>query len=128
MLRLGAEFLLTASCCVFAMRTAGVDDSGEVPYELPLEFPKLTPEECATAVAAGPTAGQVIVTKQLVLGSVARGAGKEASPVAFEVVIPPAFATLFGVDTAKGSVPPGGSQKVRPACLHGGFSGLHYKS
>jgi hypothetical protein len=98
-------------CLLFCV--GEVRDGSATPYALSLEFPKLTLEECNTAPAAGPTAGQVTVTKQVILGSCVRGAGKESSPVAFEVTIPPTQASMFGVDVPKGTVPPGGTQKVR---------------
>jgi hypothetical protein len=92
--------------------TGEVLDGSVTPYTLTLEFPKLTVEECDAAPTTGPTAGQVVVTKQVVLGSCGRAAGKETSPVTFEVAIPPTQAAMFGVDAPKGTVPPGGSQKV----------------
>jgi hypothetical protein len=107
-------FTATSALVTFVCaRAAGVGDGSEVPYELCLEFPKLSPEDCAAAPSSGPVAGMVVITKQITIGSAARVAGKESSAVAFEVVIPPASASLFAVDVAKGSVAPGASQKVR---------------
>ncbi len=102
------------------LSAAGVSDGFDVPYDLVLEFPKLSPDECAGAPTTGPTAGLVVVTKQIILGSIARAAGKESSPVVFDVVIPPASASLFAVDVAKGSVAPGATQKV--SCFASSFA------
>ena len=50
-------------------------------------------------------------TAQVIVGCAARAAGKESTPVAYEVTFP-AGTTAFVVDAPKGSVPAGGSQKV----------------
>ena len=82
----------------------GVGDSSDEPYELLLEFPKV--------VGAEPAA----LAKQVVIGSVARAAGKDSSPVTFDITLP-AGTTLFGVDTPKGTVAPGANSKVGDLAL-----------
>ena len=84
---------------------SGVGDSTEEPYELTLEFPKVFGAEASS------------LSKQVVLGSVARAAGKDSSPVTYDVTLP-AGTTLFAVDAPKGTVAPGATTKARVLVLH----------
>lgn len=77
-------------------------DASEEPYVVTLEYAK-----GALLGGADPTAA----TKQVIVGCAARAAGKESTPVAYEVTFP-AGTTAFVVDAPKGSAPAGGSQKL----------------
>ncbi len=82
----------------------GIGDSSDAPYEVQLEFPKVVGADAAA------------LAKQIIIGSCQRVAGKDSSPVTFDVTLP-AGTTLFALDTPKGTVAPGATQKVGPHAL-----------